>query len=268
MISTAIRSILKRTQRLLGRSPTPYRFLRTIWTPSEGIYQHLHFTGEIEVPVARGMAFKMISYGNTVENDLFWRGYAKGWEAPSLALWRDLAARSKCIVDVGSNTGVYALAAQAVNRAAKVMAVEPSRLTFRCLKENIALNDFPIIAEEVAASDQNGPVKFYDFPGSHQYLASLEEGCLEAVPVEVEAVCLDTLFEKHGFKVDLLKMDVEGHEPAALRGMKKTLEAHRPTLIIEILDDEADRAVKKELDGLGYSARRLGDRNVIFEASN
>lgn len=208
----------------------------------------------------------MEAHGELIENDLFWRGYGKGWEGQSLSLWRDLAARSNYIVDVGSNAGVYALAAQAVNPAAKVLAVEPSQIAFGRLQENIALNGFPIVAENVAASDQTGPVTFYDFPGSHQYSASLIKGFRAgAMPVEVEAVNLDSLFEKHGFEVNLLKMDVEGHEPAALRGMKKTLEANRPTLIIEILNDEANQAVEKELEGLGYSAHPLGDGNVLFE---
>jgi ribosomal protein L11 methylase PrmA len=50
-----------------------------------------------------------------VENDLFWAGYAGNWERVSLALWRDLARDARCVLDVGANSGVFALAAAAVS---------------------------------------------------------------------------------------------------------------------------------------------------------
>ena len=219
--------------------------------------------------IDRSRYFRMMSHGHSVENNLFWCDYGKGREGVSLELWRDLAIHCEHIVDIGANSGVYALAAKASNPTARVMAVEPSSIMFSCLEENIALNGFDILALKVAASDRNATVQLHDFPGSHQYSASLEEGFREgSVPVDVEAVRLDDLFEQHDFKVDILKMDVEGHEPSALRGMRRTLEEQRPILLLEVLNQEADRAIGAELAGLGYQAHPLGDGNVVYEALN
>jgi tRNA1(Val) A37 N6-methylase TrmN6 len=42
-----------------------------------------------------------------------------------LALWIKLCRQSETILDVGANTGVYALVAGAVNKKAKIFAFEP-----------------------------------------------------------------------------------------------------------------------------------------------
>ena len=47
-------------------------------------------------------------------------------------------------------------------------------------------------------------------------------------------------------------MDIEGAEAAALRGMQATLEAERPTLVLELHGDWNARASFEQLDPLGY----------------
>ena len=37
----------------------------------------------------------------------------------------------------------------------------------------------------------------------------------------------------HVDRIDLIKMDIEGHEPRALRGARMLIERHRPTLVTE-----------------------------------
>ena len=39
-------------------------------------------------------------------------------------------------------------------------------------------------------------------------------------------------------KIDLLKIDVETHEPEVLEGYTKYIHLHKPTMLIEILNDE------------------------------
>jgi FkbM family methyltransferase len=203
----------------------------------------------------------MEAHGEQVENDLFWRGYGKGWEGKSLSLWRDLAKCNDVIVDVGANTGVYALAAKAVNPEAKVVAVEPAARVASKLRRNVELNGFDIEILECAASDSNGTATLYDFPGEHEYSASLEKTMTGTVPVSVETKRLDDILER----IDLIKIDVERHEPATLRGMKRLLKRCHPTILIEVLDDEAQAEIERELSGLDYKWQRVeGERNVLL----
>ena len=69
-------------------------------------------------------------------------------------------------------------------------------------------------------------------------------------------------------RVDLVKMDIELHEPTALRGMRRTLEQFRPTLLVEVLTEKAGEGVAAALDGLGYEAEPMpGEYNVLFRAT-
>ena len=57
--------------------------------------------------------------------------------------------------------------------------------------------------------------------------------------------------------MDLVKLDVEGVEEIALRGMQQTIQKFKPTLFIEVLDSRPDLIAElKKLVDLGY---RVGD---------
>jgi Methyltransferase FkbM domain len=79
---------------------------------------------------------------------------------------------------------------------------------------------------------------------------------------QVLNVCLrtlDSLADEFGLdRVDLIKIDVEGHERRVLDGATAILERFRPTLVIETGHEaEGDRpAIRDRLCGLGY--RMLG----------
>ena len=62
-----------------------------------------------------------------------------------------------------------------------------------------------------------------------------------------------------------MKIDVEGHEMAVIRGMAELLRRDQPTLIIEAGSDE----VSKHLIGVGYEADRLaGSPNLLFRPAS
>ncbi len=250
----------------LGKFPVVHHAIRSVWTPPESIFQHLHFEGAFTVEVAPGARFRLEAHGEQVENDLFWRGFGNGWEGKSLQLWRELVGSADFIADVGANTGVYALAAQALRPTAKVLAVEPSARVFDKLRRNIALNGFPIIALDCAVSDKSGQATFYDCAGPHQYSASLELGMGGNVEVVVAVERLDDLLPKHGFeRLDLMKLDVELHEPAALRGLRATLERCRPTMLVEIIRPEIEAELRSMLEPLGYRFERIDEMNVLID---
>src|SRR5215210_2863413 len=59
-----------------------------------------------------------------IERELFWHGW-KGYEPVSLALWQRCAKRARTIVDIGANSGLFAIVAKSLNRKATVLAFEP-----------------------------------------------------------------------------------------------------------------------------------------------
>src|ERR1700740_2290939 len=97
---------------------------------------HLSFRGTFTVEIDALHHFQLEHWGFMVENDLFWSGFGKGYEATSLQVWRRLAPHAHVILDVGANTGIYTLVACCVNPAATVFALEPVDRVFRRLKQN------------------------------------------------------------------------------------------------------------------------------------
>lgn len=240
-----------------------FKFLRLLPVPQR-IYQHLHFHGIIEVPVPGSGSFRMRHYGYMIENELFWRGI-KGWEKISLELWMRLCRRSHTIIDVGANTGVYALLARTVNPKATIIAVEPVLRVFKKMEENFALNAGDIHAVRAAMTDHEGEVTLYDLPESDHVLAvSLNKEHLSMMkglrPVPVPARTMAGIAEEFGLpRIDLMKIDVETHEPEVLAGFIDILRRDKPTLLIEILNDQVAARVEEQVRGLGYLFYNIDD---------
>jgi FkbM family methyltransferase len=133
-------------------------------------------------------------------------------------------------LDVGANVGSYTvIAAGAVG--ARVVAVEPVPSTFAHLGDNILLNGLAgrVSMKCLSLSDRAGLVRFTsDLDSVNHILADGEEGAC----IEVPATTLDDLV---GNDVPVaIKIDVEGHEFAVLRGAEKTLSA--PGLLVVVME--------------------------------
>ena len=270
-----LKTTLKAAWRHLPLKLPALRVLRAVLKLPVRVYQHLHFHGDFDVEVAPGAKFRIRSYANHVENDLFWAGYAKNWERASLTVWRDLCRGAETVLDVGANTGVYALTAAALNPGARVIAFEPVQRVCDRLRTNAGLNGNRIMVENIAVSDQDGVATLHDTDGEHNYSASLDYQMLGSgysQSYEVPTIRLDSYCAAHGIeRVDLVKIDVERHEPAVFRGFRRMLEQSRPTVLVEILDAGIGQAVAGQIEGLGYAVyefHELGTESGVFAASS
>ncbi len=259
-----LKPIIKKAWHHLPLKLPMLRIVRALTTLPHWLYQHLHFHGDFDVDVAPGARFRIRSYACGLENDLFWAGYGGNVEKVSFAIWRELCREAKTMLDVGANTGVYALAAAALRPDAQVIAFEPVSRVCDRLRVNVALNSSNIVVENVAVSDRSGVATLYDTDTEHVYSASLEYEMLgEAYTrsYEVPTVTLDEYCATNGIRrVDLIKIDVERHEPAVVRGAKRVLEKNRPSILVEVLTPELGSELMEAIAGLGYAAYELHDR--------
>jgi len=224
--------------------------------PSQNLYKHLYFKGVFNVSVDH-TSFKIRHYGFEIENEIFWRGLENGWEKISVSLWINLCKEANTIIDIGANTGVYSLIASAVKPAAQVIALEPVTRVFEKLQANNKLNHFNINCLPLAASDKNGVAKIFDVPGEHVYSVTVNtnvhQSNVHVIETEIRTITLDTIAETFSLsKIDLIKIDVETHEPEVLKGYEKYLSVHKPTILIEVLTDEVAAKVNNLLQGMGY----------------
>jgi FkbM family methyltransferase len=153
-------------------------------------------------------------------------------EAP-IRLALDLFAPGERVLDVGAHIGTYSLAAAA--SGCDVIAVEGSPPNAALLREAAAANGFGRLrVANVAASDRRGSVSFV-VNGPWGYIPKPGDAFASGRDIEVRAVRLGDLIEGvHWDHVDFMKMDIEGAELAALRGMRDVLcREDRPLLLIE-----------------------------------
>jgi FkbM family methyltransferase len=145
------------------------------------------------------------------------------------------------VVDIGANVGTYTLLAlRAIGVSGKVYTYEPTPRTFAILKDNVQINGFletgRIILRQKAVTDgSSAKSRFFIWRDSlsHNSLYPEQEASSEQVEViEVDSVSLDEDLGR-AQKVDVVKIDAEGAEPAILRGMRAII-SNNPSITIFI----------------------------------
>ncbi|HEY2157543.1 MAG TPA: FkbM family methyltransferase [Isosphaeraceae bacterium] len=134
-------------------------------------------------------------------------------------------------VDVGANVGCITLmAAMIAGPRGSVIAVEPFPANLQRLYAGIALNGFANVRViPLAASD--GRATFSLTGGtSNAYLVDSQDYRSNAV--YAQSVALDDVLASEP-AIHFVKMDIEGHEPFALRGLARTIAVHEPILLTE-----------------------------------
>lgn len=134
--------------------------------------------------------------------------------------------------DIGANTGQTAAAALKNFPAAEVYAFEPHEPSFLALKNGISNPRCKPF--NLALSDKSGQASFFAY-GNTALCNSLVEDSQYAAHshhpakvVTVECETLDNFCKTQGVeRIDVLKVDTEGHDLAVLRGAEKVLNEHR-----------------------------------------
>jgi len=174
------------------------------------------------------------------------------------------------VVDIGANIGYYTIiSAQAVGVTGRVLAFEPGPDNIRILRHNVALNGLDNVTvrqEAVAANGGRLTLHLSSInPGDHRIYNGEDDDLYNVgrtrQTVEVESVALDDFLETLDWNVDLIKMDVQGAEHAALQGMKRTLTRNKDVVLMaEYWPHGLSRsgttpdAFLKELGELGFQA--------------
>ena len=147
----------------------------------------------------------------------------------------------KYIVDVGANVGATALILHRAFPDARVLAIEPMEINYKCLLYNI--RDFPQITPLKMAVSNRREVLRISMPTLKQrpdLNARFGNAGLFSVygkdMEHSEVVQADTLDNIVDGRVDFLKIDVEGSEGLVLAGANHIMLEDRPTVLIEMRD--------------------------------
>jgi FkbM family methyltransferase len=138
--------------------------------------------------------------------------------------------------DVGAHIGETAVKALDSFPQARVFSFEPHPSTFSVLSNKVRNHRFE--AFNIAISDKSGRVPFYDYGAaemSNSLIADSQYAVRAKHPAKtlyVDATTIDEFCRQHIIEnIDVLKIDIEGHELAALTGAKRVLELGKPMFV-------------------------------------
>lgn len=178
---------------------------------------------------------------------------AKGffYEEVELAAMAEHMPRGGTFCDIGANVGNHSLYMLLIGGAGRVLPVEPNPDAINLYMANMIMNgvvdrvslDTLGYGLDAEAADDLAVSSPHNNLGWAR-LKKAQEG-----DQKISVRMGDDLFD--GMDIDLLKMDVEGMEIGALKGLRKTIERCRPTIFIEVDNVNAD-AFNALVDDFGY----------------
>ncbi len=166
---------------------------------------------------------------NTSDREMGVRMALNAFEPESVALLKKFLKKGMKCIDAGANTGFYScIMASIVGEHGKVYAFEPMPSNFQMLQRNVSENRFDSIVDchNIACSDIQGTIE--GTMVSNMYVVGDIDGG-EKVKIATERV--DDIVNE---KIDFIKIDIEGHEPSAIRGMAQIIAKYRPIILSEI----------------------------------
>jgi FkbM family methyltransferase len=177
-----------------------------------------------------------------------------------------LAPEGSVVLDLGGHVGTFSLPAATL--ASRVVSVEASPRNADLLRASAAANGFDhLVVSVVAVSDVPGTVRFRQHGAWGQITTTAWDSDVVEVPAQPVPEILAAAGVDH---VDLVKMDVEGSEPAALAGMAAMLEGpDAPAFLFEsnthtlFQFGTTPNDVFRVFDGFGYELFLVADHELI-----
>lgn len=148
-------------------------------------------------------------------------------------IFRQLCKPGSVVVDVGANVGLYTvIAASRVGRNGKVIAIEPHPESYHYLQKTIEANGLNGVKSfNVALGDRQGTISLF-LTDENKADSRIYDATGQRPKIATKMIDLDHLLAENQIDaVQLIKMDIQGAEGLALRGMLATL-SKNPKVII------------------------------------
>ncbi len=211
--------------------------------------------GSVEVVSVAGPARGMRLILDLKAEREYWLGT---YERQLIRTAKDVCRPGMTVYDVGANIGYTSLVfARLAGSRGSVFAFEPLPELVQRLAGHIRLNAFEsrITLVSYAVSDCEGQEQFLVHQ-SHAMGKLAGSGTRDTIyghEIDVQSMRLDDfVFRDQHPAPDVLKLDIEGGGVKAIPGMRRVLEQHRPTLMLELHGDEEKQVVWDTLQPLGY----------------
>lgn len=211
-----------------------------------------------------------LNLNDLIQRQIFYIGVYEYWETKFI---KSVLKPGMVFCDVGANIGYYSLqAAKAVGPTGVVYAFEPFPITYDQLMYNIRLNKLKNIhAFKIALSDKKSKAfmvnknKEINLGCSRLSTSDNDNERIEITKDTFSAFC----YENNLNRIDVLKVDIEGHEGKFFEGAYSVIEKHKPIIITEINTSGLARYnvkpdyIKHYLENFGYKLYTFSRFNLV-----
>jgi len=194
--------------------------------------------------------------------------FFNNYEGKSIQLFKDLAASASVIFDIGSHIGQFALECAQLDteRSKKIFAIEVNPKTFTYLLNNIQINKFANVRPVLGAVSASPGILNINIPaywnmGNTQISENDENSAFNNYLAASFSII--SLLKKYDLKsIDLVKIDVEGHEFDVLNSLFEQ-NIHPLNIIFEYIPDvfEQTPALMNLLKNNGYAIKDINGNN-------
>jgi FkbM family methyltransferase len=191
-----------------------------------------------QMKVQAGGITAFIDTTDFLSNVLLWcTEYVEGYEPALCELLAKLIKDSKVYADIGGNIGIFSILPAIINPNCKIFYFEMDKTIRPLLIKNMRLNNVEearITIVNAAVGEHIGDLEYVPHP--YSFLANLNNESINDYELKLSApvIRLDDYFDQHGEYPDLLKIDIDGAEMVALRGMTRILSETKPDLLLEV----------------------------------
>ena len=153
-------------------------------------------------------------------------------DADEINFLKNNIKKGDTILDIGANIGFYAkILSDFVGNVGKVHSFEPDKINFQYLENNLRGRANVVLINK-AVSDNAGIIKVYKSKELNVDHRTYPVDDYEAVE-EIEATSIDQYINS-AFKVEFIKLDIQGYEISALKGMENTIKSNpKITMLLE-----------------------------------
>lgn len=230
----------RRLQSLLIRLDTPL-YRRTLTKAHRAVVR------KARTPVLRNYSMAGLAVTHDIRNAAQWHSFIHGsYQAGVREFMLRFSGPESIVVDIGANVGIFTLPLAARMTTGRVYAFEPNPTVLTHLEKGIIDNGLQHravpIAVALGALDGDATLLV---PKEGVGSATIASGNATTADetLSVKVLRFDNWWQDIGKPpVDVVKIDVEGHEPEVLEGMHELLQLQRTVLIIEISPDWFDAA--------------------------
>ncbi|HZR23149.1 MAG TPA: FkbM family methyltransferase [Vicinamibacterales bacterium] len=198
-----------------------------------------------------------VRYRDDDRSDFEYHLVHNGESIEELTAFVRAARAARLVVDVGAWKGLFSIVFCHLGGTRTAVAYEPSPVGIAAIGALADLNDCAtaITIRPVAVGEHAGTALTQV---ASDGIMSVDAAAAPETAQSVAVVALDDDLERLSVAPDLIKIDVEGYEYEVLRGARRTIARHHPTVFLELHLDLLERRgraaadVVDELYGAGY----------------